>query len=306
MLFILTFYFPSHFCQSKIRRIIFEDTKKYQGVREEPLSISQTKQIAGRAGRYGLHGNDPPGGYVTSLLPQNIAHIRKAMNALPQPLQAARIGIDASSYQAFSLALPPNSSTKTILEAAYYVSRIPVYLRQEDMDQKKLDRVCKIMETHLSRLSASDNMLLLLSPTPVLDQEALDIVSKFFKEYQETMSVDLWKCVNDSPLKECLEAVERLKAEENSKGVTPLMMRQLESLHKATVLYVWASFRRPMSWNCHEEVAQLKERLERALDWALHAITKSKPGVDWEQYLEENRQKKSKLVYNNYFLHSKR
>lgn len=38
-----------------IRRILFSETEKYNGTHMEDLSITSVKQIAGRAGRYGIH-----------------------------------------------------------------------------------------------------------------------------------------------------------------------------------------------------------------------------------------------------------
>ncbi|WP_051208867.1 helicase-related protein [Butyrivibrio sp. WCD3002] len=45
-----------------IRRIVFLQTIKYDGINERPLTSSEVKQIAGRAGRYGIYDT----GYVTS------------------------------------------------------------------------------------------------------------------------------------------------------------------------------------------------------------------------------------------------
>ncbi|MCG8626555.1 MAG: hypothetical protein MJE68_31715 [Proteobacteria bacterium] len=38
-----------------IRRIVFHDVKKYDGEDCRPLTSAHAKQIAGRAGRYGLN-----------------------------------------------------------------------------------------------------------------------------------------------------------------------------------------------------------------------------------------------------------
>lgn len=42
------------FIVRNIRRIVFHDIEKYDGEEHRPLTPAYTKQIAGRAGRYGL------------------------------------------------------------------------------------------------------------------------------------------------------------------------------------------------------------------------------------------------------------
>ncbi|KAG6861788.1 hypothetical protein C0995_012292 [Termitomyces sp. Mi166 len=289
----------------KIRRVIFESTSKFQGSREAPLSISQTKQIAGRAGRYGLHGNDPPGGYVTAFSPKDIPHIEKAINMPPQPLKSARIGINTRYFQAFALALPPNSPTKTILDAYYYTSRIPIHLRQQMMNNQVLEPLCKFVDDRLNNMPSNDVMLFLNAPIAIRDTKALEITQKFLRAYQDDMTVDLWKCLDDSPLIADLKVVEELQAEANPRGVNTAMLEGLESLHKAVVLYVWMCFRRPVSWFCFEEVRELKQRVEKALDWGLQAVTRSQPGKDWKEYTEERRKGMERgVVYRHAFLKS--
>ncbi|KAG5721392.1 hypothetical protein E4T56_gene12928 [Termitomyces sp. T112] len=282
----------------KIRRVIFEATSKYHGTRDAPLSISQTKQIAGRAGRYGLHGNDQPGGYVTALLPDDISHIQKAVDAIPTPLKTARIGISSTSFFAFSLALPPNSSTKTILSAYYYISRIPAILRQQKINLKYVEPLCNFIDARMANMPARDTIMFLLAPIPLRDVAALEVVQKFLRAYQDEMSVDLWEHLEGSSLVAALDGVERLHAEDNTESVTSVMIAQLESLHRAVMIYMWMTFRRPMAWHCVKEVAVLKLRLEKALDWGLRALTKLQPGKDWERYVKDHREKaKGAVIY---------
>ena len=47
-----------------VRRIVFLEVEKFDGVSRRPLVISEIKQIAGRAGRFGLYDT----GYVLSLI----------------------------------------------------------------------------------------------------------------------------------------------------------------------------------------------------------------------------------------------
>ncbi len=71
-----------------IRRIVFLQTIKFDGVHERPLTASEVKQIAGRAGRYGLYDTGLVTSYydywlIEDLLSQRVPSIKKAMISIP-------------------------------------------------------------------------------------------------------------------------------------------------------------------------------------------------------------------------------
>ena len=65
-----------------VKTIVFTTLTKWDGEKEITLSDSSIRQIAGRAGRYGMHET----GVVTALNKRDLAHIRAAMAAEPEPL----------------------------------------------------------------------------------------------------------------------------------------------------------------------------------------------------------------------------
>ena len=69
-----------------IRRIIFMETEKYDGVERRDLKPEEVKQIAGRAGRMGMY----PRGYVGAT--QNLGFIRTALETTIAPIQYAVVG----------------------------------------------------------------------------------------------------------------------------------------------------------------------------------------------------------------------
>ena len=69
-----------------IRRIIFMDTQKFDGVERRDLKSAEVQQIAGRAGRYGMYDR----GYVGAV--DNLEFIRSALEAEVPPLQQAVTG----------------------------------------------------------------------------------------------------------------------------------------------------------------------------------------------------------------------
>ena len=69
-----------------IRRIIFMETEKFDGVERRELKAEEIKQIAGRAGRYGMYNR----GFVGAT--QNLPAIRAGLEAVVPPLEYAVAG----------------------------------------------------------------------------------------------------------------------------------------------------------------------------------------------------------------------
>ena len=69
-----------------IRRVIFMETEKFDGVERRPLRPEEIKQIAGRAGRRGMY----PKGYVGAT--ENLAFIRAGLEAVVPPIREAVVG----------------------------------------------------------------------------------------------------------------------------------------------------------------------------------------------------------------------
>ena len=65
-----------------VKTIVFTTLTKWDGEKEITLSDSSIRQIAGRAGRFGMHET----GIVTALNRRDLAHIRTAMAAEAEPL----------------------------------------------------------------------------------------------------------------------------------------------------------------------------------------------------------------------------
>ncbi len=71
-----------------VRRIIFMQTEKFDGVSRRPLKISEVKQIAGRAGRFGIYDK----GYVSALGENELEFIRGLYEAEEEPLTQVNLG----------------------------------------------------------------------------------------------------------------------------------------------------------------------------------------------------------------------
>ena len=73
-----------------IKRIVFLETRKYDGVSLRKLNVSEIKQIAGRAGRKGIYNK----GYVATMSDNNL--IKNALTAETKKIEKCFIGVPDS------------------------------------------------------------------------------------------------------------------------------------------------------------------------------------------------------------------
>ena len=71
-----------------VKRIVFIETEKFDGTQKRPLLLQEVKQIAGRAGRFGIHEN----GYVTAMGTRNLTYIKKLMGYQEEMLYKVSLG----------------------------------------------------------------------------------------------------------------------------------------------------------------------------------------------------------------------
>lgn len=71
-----------------VRRIVFLQAEKYDGVGRRPLLVSEIKQIAGRAGRFGIYDS----GYVNAMGEEALQYIREQYDAKEEPVSQVNLG----------------------------------------------------------------------------------------------------------------------------------------------------------------------------------------------------------------------
>ena len=214
----------------------------------KPLSTSQVKQIAGRAGRYGLlHSSSPesehstpdassPGGFVTALYQPDLPFIGQALSAPIQPLCYARLGIRLETFTALIHALPARASTFTVFEAHVYIGCIGDNYRYAMPSHEELEAMCelvdrqsqsrgptdgKAMEFHRRELEKThpwrdwtieERSLLCLAPVPWRDRQFLMIMRRFVEMYRQSLQVDLSAAIQGQGFMEAVEGMESHEA----------------------------------------------------------------------------------------------
>jgi ATP-dependent RNA helicase SUPV3L1/SUV3 len=106
-----------------IRRVIFANIHKFDGVAPRPLNATEMRQIAGRAGRHGLYDT----GYVTVLEDDEQWHLQAMLQVDDTvPLFALPIAMGGGDIEALSQQIP----TWRLAECVEYLHN--QYARQQD------------------------------------------------------------------------------------------------------------------------------------------------------------------------------
>ena len=92
-----------------IKRIVFSATSKFWDGKEFPLSDSEIKQIAGRAGRYQRF----PEGFVTTLtkVDDGVETVKRALSVNLKQKELAMVGPDLEIFRSVNMALEENNLT---------------------------------------------------------------------------------------------------------------------------------------------------------------------------------------------------
>ncbi|KAJ7348849.1 P-loop containing nucleoside triphosphate hydrolase protein [Mycena albidolilacea] len=262
----------------KIRRVIFESVWKFDGKRDTLLSVSQMKQIAGRAGRFGMHGADEkPGGFVTTLKVEDLPILRKTLALQVPPLLYARIAPPGPMFAGLASRLPANATTESIFLASMHAGLCPPYCRPNIPDQ--LSTVCDYMD-QLGHFTLPDKVFIMQAPFPWRDRTALETINTFIGTYYQSMNVDLVPILERLGYMEMLENAEAAMKSPEGRGTTGRRFKPsnelpgLETFHKILVAYMWLSFRNPVSYSAQDQTMELKERLEHTLHWCLQEMTR--------------------------------
>lgn len=237
------------------------------------MSTSQIKQIGGRAGRYGLHGDSSDGGIVTTLYPKDLPAVKAAMNSDLPPIPGAVLPFNFNTYNSVQQAtLVDEPRFTNVLETVSLFSRTR---RPYIHGEKSQDRgIAELLNTACNHFTMEDTMTWFLSPVSWRDDVAKAVATRFLRDHQMRLRVNLTKALRQEKLLEVLETTcSAMKAQTKVSDPRTTLMA-LETLHKSVILYMWMGQRMPVVFADLEEALELKGKAEQAMEFVLQVMTK--------------------------------
>ena len=244
---------------------------KWDGWKEVPLEISQVKQIAGRAGRYGM---GVEGGVVTTFEPSDLALLKDAMDAKPEPLRYARVGFISGTLMDIFEALPRGSTATTVRDALLFCSVLPRSMAVMDPSTREVETM-RFIDSFSQGLPFAERALMLQCPFPSIDDQCKAIMGQVLSTYQNRFSVDLREILLHSGL---LTTLEQVLVSKQTKGILPkprLDLASLETLHSVLTVYAWLSLRNSIAFYAYDLAVALRRATQEAMDYCLSSFSTS-------------------------------
>ncbi|KAL9113087.1 MAG: hypothetical protein Q9227_002699 [Pyrenula ochraceoflavens] len=248
-----------------IKRLIFDTTWKNNGKTWAQLSVSALKQIAGRAGRYRVAGQEKEEatdrgstnvGLVTSLSELDLPYIQQALSSEPSPILKAGLLPPTQVVERFCSYFPKE------VPFHYILRRLHNHLKLSDsFFPCDIDSQCTIASSidKVAGLSILDRHTFCASPATVRKNK--------YEQYPVLEA--LARCVAEQQ-GELLKIPEiQLEALDEPVSGERTYLRRMEQLHKALILYIWLSYRftgvfvnRPLAFYAKELV---EEKMNQAI-----------------------------------------
>jgi hypothetical protein len=226
-----------------VRRVIFSTVHKFDGVETRPLNAAEVQQIAGRAGRFGMHDE----GRVTTLDREDLPHVRR-MLAEPQPRTRSALAIAPSPWHVESLAqLLGTQQIAPIL--SYFATRIAA--RSSLFETAALEDqigLARVVDRMGGKLSLKDKFTFSCAPISHDRENELAYFETCLLAFVKGRTLLLPR------LADWLQDRQ------------PGFLEEAEFLSKDVSLYAWLSYKFPAVYCDGEAVPELRAHLSRYIE----------------------------------------
>lgn len=247
----------------KIKRIVFWQTHKFNGNEMEPLSVSATKQIAGRAGRYSEKFGELEG-FVTAFHQRDLNFIQKTMLRTPSHIKKAIIWPTQQIWLYYISKFPKGTSFFDILKQ---FEQETFQKQNSYYELSELDEKFQILQLFLT-----DN---LYQKTLIYDQLALSIApinALIASDQFITTAFEYFRTISNCESKSVLDFnFLHTKLLQKSPGLVSnddnfvKILNALEENHKLVLLFLWLSQRWPNLFVDKESASDIKTLIEKRI-----------------------------------------
>ena len=229
-----------------IRRVIFSNIHKFDGLASRPLNATEVRQIAGRAGRFGIYDT----GYVNVLENDELIHIEH-MLSVDDTSDLSKLPVSIDFYQIGQLATQLH--TRKIAEVLTYhqqrTSINSVLFAQTSLSNQINQAM--LIDQYAPEMSLKDKFIFVCAP--------ISLNVAFEKDYYLL----------------CLQSVRGNQIRHLPKAPTwfdsesPKHLEAAELLSHNLSLYAWLSFKFPQVFVDANEVSTFRQRVSRYIESAL-------------------------------------
>ena len=283
--------YPSLLALSVIRRVVFTTMDHYNG---KSLKISQVKQLGGRAGRFGLHGNGITGSMATLQRP-DLQKLVETFAAENKPIPRARISLSEYDLARVYRVLGPGTKlaqAATLLSLIGRTSSNFVFCAASTLEQ-----IAPIIEEAGASLTLAEKLA--FAETPInarvefnseffkcmVSDHAAGRVHDFMGGLQGTIAFNTFAAVNDLRRRYEQAALDFIRNSEKvdlkdfrMPALSVADVEPLEELHNLATTYLWLSYRFPLTFPYPEPARRFKSDLELSLEFVLEVVATSEGG----------------------------
>lgn len=163
-----------------VKRIVFLQAEKFDGVTRRLLTTAEVKQIAGRAGRFGLY----PKGYVTATEEADLAYIEERMADTEKPLTQVNLGFP-------QILLDIDAPMDELLEIWHSVTPSDPFVKENIDEALFLYDQAKLYKEWIDGFQEKRTLYKMITcPIDIKDKKVVDLWLHYCKTYTADVSLE--------------------------------------------------------------------------------------------------------------------